>query len=59
MGFFGKLVNLGIDVATSPIAVVKDAVTLGGTLTDTKSAVVEKVEQLAEDLEEIKDDLKK
>jgi len=58
MGFFGKLANLAIDVATTPIAIVSDSVTLFGAANDTKSAIVKKAEQLAEDLKDIKDDLK-
>jgi hypothetical protein len=59
MGLFGKLANLGIDIATSPIAIVSDVITLGGSCTDDKSKIAKKVKQLSEDLNEIKSDLKK
>lgn len=58
MGLFGKLINLGIDIATSPIAIVSDVITLGGSANDSGSRIVGKVNQIAEDLIEIKDDLK-
>ena len=53
MGLFGSLLKLTVDVATSPVAVVKDVVTLGGSITDTKSAVVKKLEDISEDLEDL------
>ena len=34
MGFFGKIAQLGIDVVSTPIDIIKDAATLGGVLTD-------------------------
>ena len=34
MGFFSKIIKGAIDVATLPVAIVKDAATLGGALTD-------------------------
>lgn len=40
---FGKLIGL----ATLPIDIVKDTVTLGGTLTDEKSATMDKLEYLS------------
>ena len=53
MGLFGSLLKLTVDVATSPIAVVKDVVTLGGSLDDTKSAVAKKLEDIEEDLKDL------
>ena len=40
MGLFGKLLKTTIDIVTTPIDIVKDAVTLGGTLTDEDEPVV-------------------
>ena len=34
MGLFGKLIGVVIDVATLPIAIIEDVVTLGGELND-------------------------
>ncbi len=49
MGFFGKIVKLGIDVVTSPVAVVKDVITLTPP-TDSDSKIVKKLETILEDL---------
>ena len=47
MGLFGKLVATTINVATLPVAVVKDVVTLGGIATDKRQPyIVEKLEQI-------------
>lgn len=42
MGLFGKLLKTTIDIATTPIDVVKDVATLGGAITDEESALVKK-----------------
>lgn len=57
MGLFGSLLKLTLDVATAPIAVVKDVVTLGGAITDEESAIVRKARQLSNDVEDMRDDL--
>ena len=50
MGLFGKLVSTAINVATLPVAVAKDVVTLGGVSTRSgRSAVVQKLEQIKEE----------
>ncbi len=51
MGLFGKIVATAINVATLPYAVAKDVVTLGGTMTDQRSAIVKKLEQIKEEAE--------
>lgn len=56
MGLFGKLAKLTMDVVTTPIAVVKDTFTLGGAVTEEESAVKQKLEQLAEDWGELRDE---
>lgn len=58
MGLFGSLISLGMDIVTTPIAVVKDAVTLGGAITDEPSAIGEKMKQIEEDWENIKEETK-
>lgn len=58
MGIFGKLLKTAVDVATSPVAVLKDVATLGGAITDQrKPYTAQKIEQLGEDLEEIREEL--
>jgi len=55
MGIFGDLFKLTVDVVTTPVAIVKDVVTLGGELTDERSAVVQKLEDIKEDLDDLTD----
>jgi hypothetical protein len=58
MGLFGSILKGAMDVVTTPIAVVKDAVTLGGALTDEdKPYTQQKLEQLEEDWDEVKDNV--
>ncbi len=53
MGLFGKVVATVINVATIPIAVVKDVVTLGGVSTKGEFAPY-----IADKLKQIKDEAK-
>lgn len=58
MGLFGKLLKTTIDIATTPIDIVKDVATLGGSLTDEdKPYTQKKLERLGNDLEEIRDEV--
>ena len=58
MGLFGKLLKTTLDVATSPVAVIKDIATMGGALTDQrKPYTAQKFDQLGDDVEEIRDEL--
>lgn len=58
MSIFGKLLKTGLDVVTTPIDVVKDVATLGGTLTGERQTYTgKKIERLGDDLEEIRDSL--
>lgn len=59
MGLFGKLLKTAIDVVTTPIDIVSDIVTMGGTLNDEESAVVKKARRLKNDLEETRDEVDK
>ena len=52
MNLFGKLVATAVNVATLPVAVVKDVVTLGGVSTDQRSPYT------AQKLRQIKDEAK-
>lgn len=55
MGFFDNIIKLATDVAVTPLAVAKDVVTLGGSLTDEDSATVEKLNDIVEDLGDLID----
>jgi len=58
MGFFGKVLRLGMDIAETPIAITKDVVTLGGLLTDSEQSYTKsKLEDLQDDWDSIKDEL--
>lgn len=59
MGLFGKLLKTGIDLVTLPVDVIKDTVTLGGAVTEEESAIKKKLERLAEDVEEMRDEADK
>jgi hypothetical protein len=52
MKLFGQIVRTTVNVAMLPVAVVKDAVTLGGNLTDERSAVLEAIERLKRESDE-------
>ena len=52
MGLFGKLVATAINVATLPVAIVEDVVTLGGVATDRESYIAEKLRQIKEEAQD-------
>lgn len=57
MSIFGKLLKTGFDIVTTPVAIAKDVVTIGGLLTDQrKPYTAQKLKQLGEDAEEIRDE---
>lgn len=57
MGLFGNVLKTGFDILTTPIDVVKDVVTLGGSITEEESAIVKKAKVIGKDLEDIKNSL--
>jgi hypothetical protein len=58
MSFFGKLTKLVLDVVETPVAVVKDIATLGGSLTDKdKPYTQKKLEDIQDDYDELKESL--
>jgi hypothetical protein len=58
MGFFSSLTKLALDVVVTPIAIVKDVVTLGGELTDEKGTYTgRKIDDIENDFDELKDSL--
>jgi hypothetical protein len=64
MGLFGKLLKTGFDVITSPVEIIKDVATLGGTLTDNdcgqRGSYTERhLRKLADDSDEIREELDK
>lgn len=66
MGFFDALGKLGkgvVGTALLPIDAVKDAVTLGGSITDEESALLKRLQKIAEnvgdgldEIDEVEDD---
>lgn len=58
MSFLKKLTKTAIDITTTPLSVVADVATLGGFLTDEDDPyTVQKLKQLKDDLEEVRDAL--
>lgn len=58
MSIFGKLLKTALDVATVPVAIVKDVATLGGSVNDHGSTYTgDKLRQLERDGEEVRDEL--
>jgi hypothetical protein len=58
MGFLGSLTKLALDVIETPIAIVKDVATLGGTLTDEgEPYTAKKLRDIGNDYDKIKDSL--
>lgn len=58
MSFFGKLGKLVMDVVETPVAILKDVATLGGSLTDEKKPYTQqKLEDIGDDWKEMKQSL--
>ena len=58
MGFFSSLTKLALDVVATPIAIVKDVVTLGGELTDEKGSYIgRKISDIEDDFDDLKESL--
>jgi hypothetical protein len=58
MGFFGSLGKLVMDVVETPIAVIKDVATMGGTLTDQdKPYTAQQLEDIQKDWDKAKESL--
>ena len=58
MGFFSSLTKLALDVLVTPIAMVKDVVTLGGELTDEKGTYTgRKIDDIENNFDKLKDSL--
>ncbi len=56
MGFLTSLTKTVLDVATSPIDLAKDIVTLGGVLTDKdEPATLKKLKKIVKDIDELPD----
>lgn len=49
MSLFGKLVRTTINVATLPVSIAKDVVTLGGIVTEQDKSYIEQKLQLIKD----------
>jgi hypothetical protein len=60
MGLLGKLLKTAIDVATLPIDITKDVVTMGGALTDKdKPYTFEKAEDIKDGLSKVVNEIEK
>jgi len=58
MSILGKLIKTGFDVVTSPIAMAKDVIPgAGGYIDGHRSLTAEKLEQVADDGKEIREEL--
>lgn len=58
MGLFGKILKTTINIATAPIAVAADVVTMGGILTDKKKTYTEtQVKEIAKNVGEVIDEV--
>lgn len=54
MGLLGSLLKTAINVATLPVSIIKDVVTVGGTLTDKeKPYTEERSEKISESLRQL------
>jgi hypothetical protein len=59
-GFINKLVKTGLDLVETPIAVVKDIATMGGSLTDQDEPyTIQKLKEAGEDYDAAKAELDK
>lgn len=59
MGLLGKILVAAIDVATSPVALIKDAIPgAGGYIDGNRSHTERKAKQTAKELKEIKEDIR-
>ncbi len=59
MGIIGKLLKTTIHVVTTPLDLLKDAVTLGGSMINEDPAIIKKSNKLKRDMKEIEDELDK
>jgi len=57
MGLLGKILKTGIHIATSPIDIISDVVTLGGTLSDSEPAITRKAGKITNDINEIENEV--
>lgn len=60
MSIFGSILKTALTIAETPVAIVKDVVTLGATLSDEGEPYTSrKLQELGDDYEKMKDDLTK
>lgn len=57
MGFFGKIAKAAVDVAMTPVEVVKDAVTMGNAINDDEPYTVKRLKRACRNLEEAYEEL--
>jgi hypothetical protein len=59
-GFINKIIKTGLTLAETPIAAIKDVVTMGGAITDQdKPYTIQKLEDAGETYDEAKAELDK
>ena len=59
MGLFGSILSTALDIIETPIAIIKDAATLGGTLTDNdRTYTSKKLDEISDDYESFKNQLR-
>ena len=60
MSFLGKLASAAVGVVVAPVDIVKDAVTMGGALTDKDEPYsVTRAKQICNDLTDLPDEINK
>lgn len=58
MGLLGKLLGTALDVVTTPIAIAKDMIPgAGGYIDGNRSKTGEKIEEIGDDLKEVREDI--
>lgn len=50
MGLFSSIVKLGVSVVKTPVAIVKDTVTLGGVITDEEPATPKAIKKVIKNI---------
>jgi hypothetical protein len=58
MGILGKIISITLDVVEIPVAIIKDAATMGGALTDEdKPYTAQKIEEIGDNYKRLKNQL--
>jgi hypothetical protein len=58
MGILGKIISITLNVVEIPVAIIKDAATMGGALTDEdKPYTAQKIEEIGDNYKRLKNQL--